>query len=70
MKAVSGKRNIQPSEIRTSFIQINVSWNVTLSCLVHTTDVFQQYAAIILMVGESVAHLYQTTLRHIPEDGS
>jgi hypothetical protein len=70
MKAVSDNDNIQPSEVLTSFIQINVFWNVTLSSLVHTPDVLQQYDTIIFMAGEIVLHFYQTTLRHIPEDGS
>jgi len=70
MKAVSGNGNIQPSEVFTSFIQINVFWSVTLSSLVHTPDVLQQYDAIIFMAGEIVLHFYQTALRHIPEHGS
>lgn len=70
MKAVSESGNLQPSEVLTSFIQFNVFWNVTLSSLVHTPDVLQQYDAIIFMACEIVLHFYQTTLRHIPEDGS
>lgn len=70
MKAVSCNGNIQPSEVFISFIQINVLWSVMLSSLVHTPDVLQQYDAIIFMAGEIVHHFYQTTLRHIPEDGS
>jgi hypothetical protein len=70
MKAMSDNGNIQPSEVLTSFIQINVFWNVTLSSLVHTPDVLQQYDTIIFIADEIVLHFYQTTLRHIPEDGS
>jgi hypothetical protein len=70
MKAFSDNGNVQTSEVLTSFIQINVFWNVTLSNLEHTPDVLQQYDAIIFMAGEIVLHFYQTTLRHIPEDGS
>jgi hypothetical protein len=69
MKAVSDNGNIQPSEALTSFIQINVFWNVTQSSLIHAPDVLQQYDTIIFMAGEIALHFYKTTLRHIPEDG-
>jgi hypothetical protein len=73
--AVSGKVDVQPCEILTSFIHINVYWNVTLSGLVHTPDVLQQYDAIIFMAGQSIVNLYQIstklrTLRRIAENGS